>query len=199
MITAIFVIFPFLLIALSFYFKKRQNLQNQVGGAISLPKSFWLNYTIGSWFFIPIIFLFLNVDQGIKYVFVFHLISWWLRGPLELVMIYKWFNWSPKYGITHDVFHFFIVSILFYYFWPMEVTRPTFLAILYLYGIIVSTFFETLFAILFFKIRGSEKKKIYFASDAPEWKTVNRITILANFICYGLHFVNSFWAYELAI
>lgn len=199
MLPALFTLFPITLLLLGFYFKQRQNSKNEVGGAISLPKSFWLCYTIGSWFFLPIIFLFLNVDQGIKYVFIFHLLSWWLRGPLELVMIYKWFNWSPRYGITHDLFHLIGVSVLFYYFWPIEVTRPTYLAIFYIFGIIISTVFETLFAIMFFRIRGEEKKKIYFASDEPEWKFVNNVTIMANIICFGLHFLNSFWTFELAL
>ena len=91
------------------YFFFRQNKvggKAAVGGPISIPKSLWLSGAIFFWFFYPFIFLLdPTVTRPWKIVLALHLISWWIRGPLELVMIYRWFNWTPKYGITHDILH----------------------------------------------------------------------------------------------
>src|SRR4051812_35370059 len=93
------------LFALRFHARQNSN-KGWTGGPISWPKAFWLAFTINQWFFVPIFFL-LHPDlpQGLKVVYGFHLLSWWIRGPLELVMIYRWLNWTPYYGISHDLFH----------------------------------------------------------------------------------------------
>ncbi|WP_127718389.1 hypothetical protein [Halobacteriovorax sp. HLS] len=196
---AIFTIIPILLVFLAIYFKKRQNSKNTVGGEISLPKSLWLSYTIGTWFFLPISFLIWPVDSGMKYVYMFHLVSFWIRGVLELVMIYKWFNWSPRYGIAHDIFHFLGLIILFKMFWPIEISRPTLMSMVFMYSLIISVGFEIIFACWFLKIRGEQKHKIYFASNEPEWKYVNLLTYIAVIICYGLHIVNAWFVLDLAL
>ncbi len=196
---AIFSIFPILIASIGLFFKRRQNKGVTVGGNISTPKALWLSYTVGSWFFLPILFLFWPIDQGVKYVIIFHLSSFWIRGVLELFMIYKWYNWSPIHGISHDLFHFFGVAILFKYFWPMEVNRPTLMTMIYIYSILISVGFETVFAIFFLKIRGKEKHKIYFADNSAQWKFVNYLTYFAVLICYGLLLFNAWFIRELAI
>ena len=196
---SIFTLTPILLVLVALYFRKKQNTENEVGGQISLPKSLWLAYTIGTWFFLPIIFLFWPIDTGMKYVYIFHLVSFWIRGPLELVMIYKWFNWSPKYGIAHDLFHFVGLIILFKTLWPLEISRVTLMSMVFMYSLIISVGFEIIFACWFYKIRGEEKHKIYFASNDPEWKYVNMLTYFAVFICYGLLVVNAWFVLDLAL
>ncbi len=195
----IFSIFPMLLILLALIFRKKQNKGEFVGGEISLPKSLWLSYTIGSWFLFPLILLSYDIAIGLQYVLIFHLISFYIRGVLELFMIYKWYNWSPFYGISHDLFHLLGVVFLFLFFWPQEISRITLIGIFYIFGIIISVCFESLFAILFYKIRGKEKHKVYFASNSSEWKTVNKITWFAVILCYGLHFLNAWGIRELTL
>lgn len=197
--TFIFFAFPFALFVIAALFHRKQNKGDIVGGAISFPKSLWLAYTIGAWFFMPFIFFQWNVDEGLLSVYTFHLISFWTRGILELFMIYKWYNWSPRYGISHNIFHLSGIVFLSLYNWPEEVTRATLLALIYIVSFVVSVVFETIFAFLFYKIRGDEKKTIYFASNSKEWLFVNRLTYLAVFICYSLLFVNAFFIRELAL
>lgn len=146
-----------------------------------MPKSFWLAYTVSTWFFFPLIFVtHPDVDMGIKIILIFHLISWWIRGSLELVMIYKWFNWSPRYGISHDFFHLAgILTLLWKYGLPGQVSLPSFLAAVFIAVTIFATMAELLFAYLFLQFRSKEEAddNIYFASDDPKWIFINRVTL----------------------
>lgn len=196
---AIFSSLPIILMSISLFFNKKQNSGKMVGGNISLPKSFWLSFTIGTWFFLPFTFYGMDVESGIMNVIHFHLLSFWTRGVLELFMIYKWFNWSPRYGISHDLFHLIGLITIVYLYWPDQITRATLLVLFFSGLLIVSTIFETVFAILFFRIRGEEKHKIYFADDSQEWKFVNSLTTIANYICYGYLFFLGFLTFELAV
>ena len=196
---AIFSSLPIILMSISLFFNKKQNSGKMVGGNISLPKSFWLSFTIGTWFFLPFTFYGMDVESGIMNVIHFHLLSFWIRGVLELFMIYKWFNWSPRYGISHDLFHLIGLITIVYLYWPDQITIATLLVLFFSGLLIVSTIFETVFAILFFRIRGEEKHKIYFADDSQEWKFVNSLTTIANYICYGYLFFLGFLTFELAV
>lgn len=189
MIKVLSFLIPICLILSSFLVKKRQNKGDIVGGDISTPKSLWLVFAIGAWFFYPFLFYLTELNNDLKMVLNFHLISIWLRGIIELVMIYKLFNWSPRYGIAHNTFHFLGVLILFL----MSIKTFQINAFsIFILLILVSFIFENLFAYLFFKVRGEEKHKVYFANDGPEWTFINKVTIFGNTICYGLLFLTSY-------
>ena len=195
----IFLSLPILLMVTSILFNKKQNTGSIVGGKISLPKSFWLSFTIGTWFFLPFSFYAMDTDPGLMKVIHFHMLSFWIRGVLELFMIYKWYNWSPRYGISHDLFHLIGLISILYFNWPDQVTRASLLVLFFAGLLIISTIFETIFAVFFFRIRGEEKHKIYFADDSKEWKFVNSLTTFANFVCYGYLFFLGFLVIELGI
>lgn len=114
----------------------------------------------------------------------FHLLSWWIRGVLELVMIYKWFNWSPRYGIGHDFFHLTGCLSLFLIFksefQQLEFGTQDFVVGLYAAMLFISTSAEIAFAFFFLKLRSIQEssENIYFASDDPKWIFVNRVTLL---------------------
>lgn len=184
---------PALVIVVGQMFKKLQNQKELVGGEISTPKSLWLSYTVITWFLAPLLFLLLPVHPNLMFILVIHLISFWIRGLVELAMIYKWFNWSPRYGITHSGFHAFMLMGLSTFAFPLELTIANTVTIVFLGTVIVTTLFETLFAVLFFKVRsldtGIDTHKIYFASDDEKWRKVNKATELAlflGFLGYGL-------------
>ncbi len=193
------VIWPLLVSACAYLYKKKQNGPNPMtGGPISKPKAFWLAYTVTTWFFLPFLFIFSpDVIVPIKYVIAFHLLSWWARGPLELVMIYKWFNWTPRYGISHDIFH--IVGLVSLYYINREnfinLTPMSNMALAFIFVTTLATVAEISFAYLFLKARSEaeEKDNIYFASDDPKWIFINRLTltvvcgVMAHLICQAVY------------
>lgn len=183
--TKIIILFwPLLVSILAYFYKKKQNGDNPfTGGPISTPKAFWLAYTVSTWFFFPLIFVFNPlVSPAVKLILAFHLLSWWIRGPLELVMIYKWFNWSPCYGITHDIFHLIsLISLIIINYHEIQNFGPiNIMAITFVGMTIIATLAEILFAYLFFTVRSKEEEKenIYFASDDPKWIFINRLTFI---------------------
>jgi hypothetical protein len=190
--TLLIIISPLLTFILALWiFKKQNSSKAWTGGPISKPKSHWLAWTVFNWFFVPLFFLF-NSDfpQELKWFYIFHLLSWWIRGPLELVMIYKWFNWTPYYGIGHDLAHFVVALILLLSFgqFPIDASQPLVLAS-YIFSILIllTTLFEASFAYLFLKARSQqeEKENIYFASDDPKWIFINRVTLTCVVISYA--------------
>ncbi|HUP56830.1 MAG TPA: hypothetical protein VM598_05210, partial [Bdellovibrionota bacterium] len=179
--------------AIRFRHKQNENTAKGkwVGGEISWPKAFWLAYAIGSWFLMPwIFFLDPATPTPLRWAVGLHLASWWIRGPLELVMIYKWFNWTPVYGMSHDTLHcmgVFVATSLatsMVGFEALTSDPHAFWAWLFLSSISLAMMAETSFAGLFFGVRGSGKDKIYFASDSEEWRTINRLTFAA---CVALY------------
>jgi hypothetical protein len=170
--------------ARTFYYK--QNVKKALGGPVSVPKALWLGYATGSWFLIPFLFVFVpELNSILKILLIVHLVSWWVRGPLELVMIYKWLNWTPVYGITHDAVHNLVLAGIFI--WGFQEVLPAitpglnlnFLAFVYLVVTFISIIFEIAFAYLFRKTRVFEENAdlIYFASTDPRYLFINRLTL----------------------
>ena len=178
-----FYFFILLIIQLlgSTWFYKKQNQGSFVGGAISIPKALWLFYAIFFWFFLPLIYLsHPALDGTLKVILALHTLIWWIRGPLELAMIYKWFNWSPRYGIIHDVLHagvLFIALLGTVKIWPESPSN--WMLFVFLGFTIISLLFEATFAALFLNIRGSADHKIYYADDSEKWRFVNFLTTVA--------------------
>jgi hypothetical protein len=105
-------------------------------------------------------------------------------------MIYRWFNWTPVYGISHDTFHnvvLFVVTL-----WATAcvgieaIYRSPFLIILLSYFAIncFSLMAEVVFAALFLTTRGKGADKIYFAADTPEYRLINGLTRATCWIVY---------------
>lgn len=89
--------------ALVAWFGRRQNARRGLGGAISGPKQAWLAYTIFVWFFVcPIVALDRGVHPALRLLLAAFAALMWARGVAELLMLYRWRNWRPPYGIGHD-------------------------------------------------------------------------------------------------
>jgi hypothetical protein len=92
------------LLATAAVFDWLQNEYRPVGGEISWPKLFWLAYAIFFWFVLPGL---IAADPRLakawrKPFFVLFLLML-ARGVVEGWMLYVSLNWSPWYGIGHDV------------------------------------------------------------------------------------------------
>lgn len=198
----VMALWPVWVTTLACFYRKKQSGSNPwTGGPISWPKSFWLAYTIQSWFFLPFFYYLLpDVPLFLKIIIAFHLISWWVRGTLELIMIYKWLNWSPRYGISHDILHITGLSILLYLF-RSEIPLVTFgsagfVPLAYIYFLFVTTVAEITFAMLFLSLRTIQEKNenVYFASDDPKWIFVNRYTLTIVVFAFIHLFFQSWYA-----
>lgn len=198
----ILVLWPLVVTLLACFYRQKQNgLNPWTGGPISWPKAFWLSYTIQTWFFLPFFFL-LNptTPTFLKIIISFHLLSWWVRGILEMVMIYKWFNWSPRYGISHDIFHILGCSslVILYHsnFSSLQSGTIGYLISFYVYLLFISTSAEISFAILFLRLRTIQEKNenVYFASDDPKWIFVNRYTLFIVVIVFSHLLYQSYYA-----
>lgn len=185
-LNALIILWPLFVSLMARMFHRKQNSSKAwTGGPISWPKSFWLSYTVLTWFILPFLFLLHpETPSFLKIYFIAHLISWWIRGPLELIMIYKWFCWTPRYGIGHDLFHISLcLSILLSHIQEFKglLQAPLFAQWGGIFSLMIlfTTVAEILFAVLFLKFRSSHeaKENVYFASKDPKWKLINRVTL----------------------
>jgi hypothetical protein len=81
-----------------------QNRMTLTGGSVAAAKSVWLGCAVLYWFVLPAL---LVADARLGTVwrrpFACLLALMILRGLIELWMLYVSHNWSPFYGIAHDV------------------------------------------------------------------------------------------------
>lgn len=90
--------------AAAFAFYWLQNHYRPIGGAISWPKLAWLAYALLLWVVLPAL---LSADprlgQRWRLPFAALLSLMLARGLAEGWMLYVSLNWSPWYGMAHDV------------------------------------------------------------------------------------------------
>jgi hypothetical protein len=81
-----------------------QNDYRPVGGAISWPKLVWLAYAILLWFLLPVLACAdPRLDARWRRPFLALFLLMLARGLVEGWMLYVALNWSPWYGIGHDL------------------------------------------------------------------------------------------------
>ena len=91
------------LLAAGFY--TVQNSGRLHGGEIALPKLIWLSYAIFFWYCLPLLLILdKRIGAGWRTIYSVFLVNMLIRAVIELIMMYTYRNWSPYYGIAHDVF-----------------------------------------------------------------------------------------------
>jgi hypothetical protein len=169
------------------WFRRRQNQAHSMGGRISNPKVLWLFYAIWFWLFECAVLAFEpSLPVGYRVIFGMHAASMWLRGLVEMFMLYVTKNWRPPIGIAHDVWCVISVVGLVAYFnkdlLGPSVWGPWALALTVM--LVFSLVVEVLYAALFFRaVQGKTTgdKGVWFASEDEErFKRLNRITAAFN-------------------
>ena len=179
------ILWPLAVLFLAIFFHRKQNSKDPwTGGPISWPKSLWLSNAIYSWFFYPIFLsLLFNHRSDLQFLLLANLVSWWTRGILELFMIYRWFSWSPRYGISHDSFQvtFYLVALTWMCFANVNFDFAFYFVFAFGLYMLIQMTFEVSFAFLFLRARSAHEaqENIYYASDDPKWIFINRLTKLA--------------------
>jgi hypothetical protein len=183
--------FFFTLAALAVFstlFLWRQNVGGQIGGAISTPKLFWLDYTLLSWFILPAFFLTAEgLPRWLRRVFTGHLINFGLRGIVELWLLYVSVAWTPLYGIAHGVFSQILLRALSRH-RTEEPGAVASAAAHHFLAMRLTMVAEIVFAGLFYlKTRG--EGPIYFASSTPRFFLINALTTAVVCVAYADLFV----------
>lgn len=91
---------PLALFGARFYAKQHKGA---LGGRISRVKAYWLPFAIWFWFVVcPVVGFDAAVHEGARRALLAFGVFMWLRGAVEMVMLYVTKNWRPPIGITHD-------------------------------------------------------------------------------------------------
>ena len=185
----IFTLLSILALFLSFYFFWRQNNRAKMGGAISKAKAFWLFFTIYVWFFLlPYCYYNFELSPYTDIWIIFSL--WmWIRGVVEIFMMFVTKNWVPPIGIVHDlscVIIFLGLSIYWFsglkthFSWPYGIFHLT---------LFTSVILETYYAYGFYKIVGDKTKgedAVWYApADKAEFQFIVRVTGICNFFLFS--------------
>jgi len=162
-----------------------QNRGGTMGGRISLPKRVWLTFTIWTWLFEgAVLACDPGLPRGFRVVVGVHAASMWLRGLVELVMLYRFRNWRPRHGIAHDACCIVTVLALAFVFrgeltGALGAWGPVFVGML-----VVALAVELTYAALFVKAvegRTTGDDPTWFAADGEaRFARINRLTAVLN-------------------
>lgn len=162
--------------ALLFYWA--QNHFRPVGGDISWPKLFWLLYAVLLWLALPVL---IAADPRLsaswRRPFAVLAALMLARGVAELWMLYVALNWSPWYGIGHDIvcMTMLVVFIVKLSGSARHATERT----AFVHAIVTAAMFlpEMYFAWYMqahFTTMGDDA--VYFVPDDPRYRDVLRVT-----------------------
>ena len=170
------------------WFGRRQNRADHLGGRLSVPKQLWLIFAVYLWFFAcPV--LRLEARGALRDALTLVAASMWLRGPIELLMMYVTKNWRALYGIAHTATTLAgctgalvvkdIPPLVGYQAWLMGLVLL----------VTASLAAEVYYAVVFRRIVGERTTgghAVWFASaDEPAFARINRLTAGLNIFFYG--------------
>ncbi|MBM3459199.1 MAG: hypothetical protein FJX77_11780 [Armatimonadetes bacterium] len=170
-----------LLLVGSVHFYLGQQRGGAIGGPLSLPKLLWLDYALTAWFLAPIYFGWSRrFSPGLRRIYRLHLLSFSVRGALELWLLYGPHAWIPPYGIAHDLGQILLLTWL---------DRATVRAPAgadttaeaagrrFLWSIRLGLVAEVLFAGLFYQAMGGRTDAVWFADDTARFRFINGVTL----------------------
>jgi hypothetical protein len=164
-----------LLLLASLAFMALQNSSHAVGGHISLPKALWLDWTLTTFYVVPL-FLWKNsaLNPANRYLFGWLFLSFVLRGVAELVVIYATHDWRCIYGISHNAFTLALAAFL-YLRLPRQLLTADRRALGFLLIYVTTLVFESINAWQF-SLLANPANGVYFAAATPHFAFVNHLT-----------------------
>jgi hypothetical protein len=158
--------------AASAVFAWRQNHLAVIGGPISVAKTLWLNYMLITMYIVPF-FLWREktLAPATRNLFGCLFVSFALRAPIELWIIFFTRGWRCAYGMTHDLV---TLGLMIYLRWRMspELAWRDVAALRVATLLQISLLVEMFMAWQFSKL-ASPAEGIYFAADTPHFRLVN--------------------------
>lgn len=178
------------LVGLAFY--RRQNRRGGMGGAISRAKMLWLVWALWVWFIVcPLVAMDAGVARPLRLTLGAFAAFMWLRGLVELFMLYVTKNWIPPYGVAHNLAS---VALVVGCGWWWDVVSAAVdpwsrWALALTVVIAFSLVIETVYAVGFHRVvRGKTTgdEGLWFASaDDPRFRRLVRLTAALNVPLYG--------------
>jgi hypothetical protein len=169
-----------------------QNTLQPVGGAIAFQKALWLATAVVLWLIIPaFIAADVRVHAVVRRAFGVLLALMAARGLIELPMLYVFHNWSPWYGIAHDIV---CMAALLWYFAQVS-TQPMARAHMAMTtAAFVPEIYFAWYMQAYFHTQGGDA--IYFVPDDPMHALALNITTGA-VVCFGtwIGFFLARWPY----
>lgn len=182
-----------LVVAVGLAFGRRQNRAPALGGAISRAKQLWLIWAVYAWFVLaPLFALTPGLSSATQATLLVFAVSMWLRGGVELVMLYVTRNWRPPMGMAHDVFTAALLAVGLGFILrqppaPMVAAEAWGRSLVVV--LLVSMALETGYAMAFHRAvegRTTGDDGVWFATaDEPRFRRVNRVTAWANVPLYA--------------
>ena len=160
---------PIFTILISFVFYWNQNRKKTIGGSMAISKLFWLDYTLMTWFFLPVYFYSKGFESQAFDILYILSASMWIRGLVELFMLYVTKNWTPPIGITHNILTLVLVLTAMYF-----TIIESKVHLIFALSLVLSLILETYYAVAFYKIvkeKTTGDEAIWFASkENPAFK-----------------------------
>jgi hypothetical protein len=169
-------------------FHQKQN-SGALGGKISRAKAYWLPFAIFFWFVVcPLVGFSSDIATPLRIALASFGVFMWLRGAVEMVMLYVTKNWRPPLGISHDVLCILLlVAVLVRFHADLAGFAGLDAWALFLVGVaVVSLIVEIHHAYSFFvAVKGmtTGDDGVWFADDVDErFRAINRNTLVWNVI-----------------
>lgn len=172
---------------ISYSYHQLQNSKASIGGKISVAKSFWLAYALFHYFIYPIIFYFHIHQTELKQLLLLLIFWFYLRMLAQGLMMFAVKNWSPKYGIGHNILSVLLIGFCLIYvginhltFEFEEMTMVSF----FLFNLMLISMVDTIYARKFHRLIGEKTKgeqAIWYASDDVQFDKINQLTTRNNY------------------
>lgn len=173
----------------------RQNKNPQMGGEISIPKTFWLFFALYCYFILPLLFLLeepFNAFWSPTWLSI--LVINYSRLAVQGLAMYIYKNWRPIHGMIWNLSSLIIITaaVLWNFYQQVPLwNAPGHLVFLLLYLVLLMT--DTYYAHTFKGIVGQNTTgdhPVWFASDKDcRFSKINRVTFRNN-IFFSLVFIS---------
>ena len=188
------------------WFSVRQNRETgALGGKISAPKRVWLLFAVFVWFVLtPLVALCDQTPPFARTLLGVFAASMWVRGIVELYMLFISKNWKPPLGVAHDLMMLLLLGGGLIGGWASLTATPSLFGRWVAGFCVMLTFslgLETVYAVLFHSAvqgRTTGDDGVWFAAAGEaRFRTINRVTALFNLplcaflaafllVCFGL-------------
>ena len=161
-------------------FYSTQNTTARIGGPVSVAKMLWLTFALVLWGVLPIAIAFdRRVAPALRQAFGALAILMLMRAPVELWMLYVSLNWSPWYGIAHDLACVAVLVVLGWRAWRLDTQQVPGSALLFVHLVVTTLAFAAEIYFAHYMLRHfvtAGDGAIYFVPAEERYAEVLRVT-----------------------